>query len=998
MTVIRQDVSDQANINASFKMSAEIFADKCSVIQAVNHNQATIQVTSLVETLDFTPGHGGQDKSIFPNLAPLPFTQRLRVLLVPHSHCDPGWLETYMYYYTHKVRHLLTNLYEFAESHTEFKYIYAEVSFFKLWWTEQIEEVRAGMRKLAREGRFEFVQGGWVQADEANTHYFALFNEMLDGHDWLKFNFPEAIPKSGWAIDPFGLSPMMAHVNKLFGLTGMHIARVHYRVKTHLASTKNIEFKWRQSWDATGETDMLTHMAPFPGYNSENSCGPDKNICEKFTFYKGKAKNVKVLDSNVEELSKLILDQWRKKAVLHQTDTIFIELGDDFTYTEKEYISDIYDNYTPLMEYINSDPTLNTEVKWGILSDYFDNVRAHGADKLPSLSGDFFTYADHDNDYWSGYFTSRPFYKNLDRVLESSLRRTEILYSFMRKSSYREDLVSARNALSLFQHHDAVTGTSVRKVVNDYGAILFDAYNTCNEITALAIKHLLGYNDLFSPVVVRRAFDEYEKFKTLYGSQDLVLVNTLPRHVITVQTVAVKTGGNLVVLGLDGKTVRQQMEPRIEYGKVLKDSHFVVFEASSPSVSLQSYITAPADQQNMAEVELFNTEDIYNFNKVFKTKEYDSSTCTDIVLGAERLSITIDCKSGRVSQMRRGNLSILVEQEVLMYKGKGGAYLFRPDSTPRTGYLESSGRPKVIVVKGPIRHKAVVYVRDMLVLTYTVNMVAGNAGDFVELEILSNLQENGDMVLRFKTDISNGDSLFTDNNGHTIQHHKYKEKLRIQGNFFPMPSTAFIQDSFRRLTLLSAEPHGVASLSTGSIEVVLDRRYTASNDFRGLPEGIHDNLPTPARFRILLEDILGSIDDNAYRVEYPSLLSYQVLQTLQHPLFVGHKPNTQEKTVQTVRQLITDFPCFEELVNLRHVEGATSLMIRRRLGFTCDIEYPNSCPDVRYSSLAAAFADKVTTSKHPFSPLHEQNTTESHTPKPMQFMSDYVTFVLTHDI
>ena len=44
--------------------------------------------------------------------------------------------------------------------------------------------------RLAREGRFEFVQGGWVQTDEANTHYFAMFNEMLDGHDWLKKNIP----------------------------------------------------------------------------------------------------------------------------------------------------------------------------------------------------------------------------------------------------------------------------------------------------------------------------------------------------------------------------------------------------------------------------------------------------------------------------------------------------------------------------------------------------------------------------------------------------------------------------------------------------------------------------------------------------------------------------------------------------------------------------------------------------------------------------------------
>ena len=79
------------------------------------------------------------------------------------------------------------------------------------------------MGQLAREGRFEFVQGGWVQNDEANTHYFAILNQMMDGHEWLKRNFPVAIPRAGWAIDPFGLSPFMAQVNKLFGLDSMHI-------------------------------------------------------------------------------------------------------------------------------------------------------------------------------------------------------------------------------------------------------------------------------------------------------------------------------------------------------------------------------------------------------------------------------------------------------------------------------------------------------------------------------------------------------------------------------------------------------------------------------------------------------------------------------------------------------------------------------------------------------------------------------------------------------
>lgn len=97
------------------------------------------------------------------------------------------------------------------------------------------------------------------------------------------------------------------------------------------------------------------------------------------------------------------------------------------------------------------------------------------------LPGDFFTYADREDHYWSGYFTSRPFYKHWDRHLESTLRSAEIIFTLAQAKAHAgsatafqpdslyEELTYARRSLGLFQHHDGITGTAKSAVVKDYG-------------------------------------------------------------------------------------------------------------------------------------------------------------------------------------------------------------------------------------------------------------------------------------------------------------------------------------------------------------------------------------------------------------------------------------------------------------------------------------------------------------------------------------------------
>ena len=85
-----------------------------------------------------------------------------------------------------------------------------------------------------------------------------------------------------------------------------------------------------------------------------------------------------------------------------------------------------FENLQKLFDYMNSREDWDVNVNFGTLADYFEAVKKSNK-KFPVLTGDFFTYADRQSDFWSGYFVSRSFWKYMDRQLEAMLRAAEIL-------------------------------------------------------------------------------------------------------------------------------------------------------------------------------------------------------------------------------------------------------------------------------------------------------------------------------------------------------------------------------------------------------------------------------------------------------------------------------------------------------------------------------------------------------------------------------------------
>uniref|UniRef100_A0A671Y3G4 Alpha-mannosidase n=1 Tax=Sparus aurata TaxID=8175 RepID=A0A671Y3G4_SPAAU len=886
---------------------------------AGSRGQADVQMLDVYSLLKFDNPDGGVWKQGFDiTYDPDEWdNEPLQVFVVPHSHNDPGWIKTFDKYFTDQTQHILNNMVVKLAEDPRRKFIWSEISFFSKWWETADVHKQEAMRKLILGGQLEIVTGGWVMTDEANVHYFAMIDQLIEGHQWLERNLG-ITPRSGWAVDPFGHSATMPYLLKRANLTSMLIQRVHYSIKKHFASTRSLEFMWRQSWDTGSSTDMFCHMMPFYSYDVPHTCGPDPKICCQFDFKRlpggrincpWKVPPKAVVEANVAERAQLLLDQYRKKSKLYRSKVLLVPLGDDFRYDKALEWDQQYINYQKLFDYMNSHPEMHVQAQFGTLTDYFNAVyKANGVAQgsrpaeFPVLSGDFFAYADREDHYWTGYFTSRPFYKSLDRVIESHLRGAEILYSLAVANARHAGmegrypvsdyalLVDARRSVGLFQHHDAITGTAKENVVIDYGTKLLRSLIGLKRVIINAAHFLVMKNKEFYRFYQTEPFLETDDRRPRY----LVLFNPIEQERLCAVTVLVNTV-KVRVLTEDGQTLPVQLSAQW---------------SSASQMSAEVFEVRGKFHQRPRRLLCARYEVITNVMNLNETEKYSLINT-------------------HLSSRKDDPQEVKVQMQFMVYgtrpsKDKSGAYLFLPD-----------GKAKVLLSLSHLFHHAVVF--------------SGVDGLSIDITTMVDIrdQTNKELAMRLVTDIQSGDVFYTDLNGFQMQPRRHYMKLPLQANFYPMPSQAYIQDSHHRLTLHTAQSLGVSSLENGQLEVIMDRRLM-QDDNRGLGQGLKDNKKTGNRFRLLLERrSMGNKMMDSATNSFPSILSHMTNTFLNHEaLALPVLPKRRGiPPLQTFAPLKSILPCDFHLLNLRSIQSQSpspyTAMILHRLAVDCGLEAQN---------------------------------------------------------
>ncbi|XP_074570190.1 alpha-mannosidase 2 [Curcuma longa] len=907
--------------------------------------------------------------------------EKLKVFVVPHSHNDPGWKLTVEEYYNRQSRYILDTIVESLTKDSRRKFIWEEMSYLEIWWREASSDKKENFIKLVKNGQLEIVGGGWVMNDEANSHYFAIIEQITEGNMWLNDTIG-VIPRNSWAIDPFGYSATMPYLLRRMGFRNMLIQRTHYELKKELARHRNLEYIWRQSWDKEETTDIFVHMMPFYSYDIPHTCGPEPAICCQFDFARMRGFSyeacpwridpVETDANNVQERAMKLLDQYRKKSTLYRTNTLLVPLGDDFRYISVDEAEAQFRNYQRLFDYINSNPSLNAEVMFGTLEDYFKTLREEAETKnfsqpgevgsvelggFPSLSGDFFTYADRNLDYWSGYYVSRPFFKAVDRVLEQTLRASEILAALVLgycqklhcaklPISFAHKLTAARRNLALFQHHDGVTGTAKDHVVIDYGTRMHTSLQDLQLFMSRAVEVLLGdlhdkadptFLSHFEPVKSRSKFDVlpvHEVVDVKEGdTHSVVLYNPLEQTRDEI-VMAVVSQPDVSVWHSNGSCVESQVSPNWMHGTSDSSSiqHRLYWRASVAAMGLETYFVARGSRTCGKAVP--------SVLKVFSDTQFSCPSpyvCSDITTDEVQIhnllyTLTFDVKKGLLQKItHKSGKQTNVGEEINMYSSSGsGAYLFKPVGVAKPIIKEGG---KFMISEGPLVQEALSIPKTEWKNTPIFHSTRIYSGESTvqelvvekeyHVELLGNEYNERELIVRYKTDIENNRVFYTDLNGFQMSRRETYQKIPLQGNYYPMPSLAFMQDpSGRRFSVHSKQSLGAASLEEGWLEIMLDRRL-ARDDGRGLGQGVMDNRPVDVLFHILTESNVSALPaKHALLTLQPSVLSHRVGAHLNYPMhaFVGN--NNHKRKSNALRQtsfapLSSSLPCDLHIVNFK---------------------------------------------------------------------------------
>eukprot|EP00048_Salpingoeca_helianthica_P016244 m.231252 g.231252 ORF g.231252 m.231252 type:complete len:935 (-) comp18297_c0_seq1:121-2925(-) len=750
----------------------------------------------------------------------------LEVFIVPHSHCDVGWLQTVEGYYNSSVHSILNTVVEALDADSSLRFIWSEIKWFQMWWPVQTPQTQETFRRLVRNGQLEFVGAGWSQSDEVTTTWRDVVDQVTTGHEYLRRTLGEDVcarcVRYGWQIDMFaGYSGVTPTLWALMGYDGMVIRfEGPDDMRRQWTQNKWFEYIWHGSANIpSNRSGIFTHVIEW-NYGTFVGQG----------FNWGPTSSNPSMNASTVQAAADRVAAWAYNRTQVYQGPILIAWGSDFNFPDAHAM---FGNMTYIIDYINkNEDRYHIHIQYGTLSNYFDYLNSlHFT--FPVMEFIDFEYGwphvipqnlsgNVTIQYQTGAPTSRSAHKQHIRQVSRLHRDAETAHALVlaqgrESKAADEQLMVAWDALGVTQHHDSVPGTMSAKgtytrwggadhnpgpacndtncmVLEDYGRRLDDGADASSEVLSDSLRAMAA-----APSDVSLVQDGHRTTIVVYNS-----LSHLRNHIVTVQLPRPPRPGAVpTILDSNNQPVLAQLDAFVQQQ--------VHFEASVPPLGHATYYIT--------------------FNGSFPAVRPSVVRGASVISGAA-LRVTFNANGEMQSiQNFRDDSTIAVKQQYFEYfNSSGGPYCLIETNAARAVPAPTA----VQTVTGPLFQEVLQTYKGVYNLEQRVRLAKG--ADYIQVyHTLNTLDLNTEIVSRLTTDLDTKGFIFTDDSGLEMHARPLQPSLPISGNYHAMVQSSYIRDTTvvstpRALAVLTGHTMGVAALGDGQLEYMMLRNINSTDD------------------------------------------------------------------------------------------------------------------------------------------------------------------------
>ncbi|MBQ7258250.1 MAG: alpha-mannosidase [Abditibacteriota bacterium] len=395
----------------------------------------------------------------------------LTVSFIGHSHIDLAWLwpirET-----IRKGARTFSTVLRNMETYPHFKFVQSQAQIYD-WMKEHYPSLYEEIKKRIKQGRWEPNGSMWVEPDCNIPSGESFVRQFFYGKKYF--------------LEEFGINTNVCFLPDTFGYSGalpqiLAESEVPYFTTQKLSWNKVNKFPYQSfTWEGNDGSKVLAHMLPEENYLS--SCMP---------------RAFKFLEENYKEkgLTEYCLGLYG--------------IGDGGGGPSEDHIElllrqkNLFDQAT---------------YKEETTADFFKKLEKD-KDKFGTWKGEMYL------EFHQGTLTSQAKNKKYNRLMEFALRRAEQLSAFAMLSGKKypqEEIDNIWKEVLLYQFHDILPGSSIKRVYDESLAQYEKLYKKTNNIFEKAIENItknIDTKEFKNPVIVTNTLpwdrEEFVKFKNTW--------------------------------------------------------------------------------------------------------------------------------------------------------------------------------------------------------------------------------------------------------------------------------------------------------------------------------------------------------------------------------------------------------------------------------------------------------------------------------------------------